>query len=315
MNKSKLFITLRILISLSLLALLLWLAKKDLVEICQRLRSVNIPILALAFLFFLSSVIFMAWRLRILLAAQKAHFRIKDLFSLTLIGYFFTNFMPTSVGGDIVKGYYISRKIKSKTTSYTAVFIDRAIGLFSFALIASITLVIMRGQIEHKFIFWVIALLLVCYVILIFLLPNKKIVKRIGTYLGIARLLRRLKLEHAVKKVYNAVNIYKNHKGKILQAFALSLAAQFMAFFSVYLLSVSLSAHLPFGKVLLVMPVIFILCMLPITLNGLGLREAGFKFFFSPNIGEAAALSLSLLYLGTFLLTSLIGGIIYLLRK
>ena len=86
----------------------------------------------------------------------------------------------------------------------------------------------------------------------------------------------------------------------------------YLAFFSIYLLSVSLSTHISFGKILLVMPVIFVLCMIPVTMNGLGLREWAFVLFLGPNVGEAAAFSLSLLYLAMFLLISLIGGIVYL---
>jgi hypothetical protein len=62
------------------------------------------------------------------------------------------------------------------------------------------------------------------------------------------------------------------------------------------------------------MPIIAVLCMLPITMNGLGIREWGFVFFFNSDIGEVGAVSLSLLYLALFLLTGLIGGIVYLIR-
>ncbi|MBU3933942.1 MAG: flippase-like domain-containing protein [Candidatus Omnitrophica bacterium] len=312
MRKPKLTVVLRILLSLSLLALLLWLGRENFAKIRQLLSSLNLSVFTLAFLLFIISIIFMAWRLRIVLAAQETSFSIKDLFSLTLIGHFFTNFMPTSVGGDLVKGYYISRRIKSKISSYASVFVDRIMGMFSLILIASIALLIMRKDIEHKFIFWALGLLLLFCIIFTLLLINKKLLKRIGGSLGLLRLLRSLKLDSLAQKAYVSVNVYTNHKKKLLQMLILSIAAQFIAFFAIYILSNSLSVYIPFGKILLVMPIIAALCMLPVTMNGLGLREWAFVFFFSPNVGEAAALSLSLLYLAMFLLTSLIGGIIYL---
>lgn len=305
---------LRIFISLSLLALLLWLVRGNLAEIWQRLKSVKVSFFILAFLLFICCAIFLAWRLKSVLVVQGEFFSIGSLFSLTLIGYFFTNFMPTSVGGDLVKGYYVSKKNKKRLAAYTSIFLDRAIGLFSVALIASITLVIMRKNIEHKFIIWVITFLLFSCVSFAFVIFQKKLLKRIGEAIGITRLLQTLKLELPAKKVYQALNIYIYHKKAIVKSIILSLAGQFVGFLSVFLLAKSLSVYLPLEKILLVMPVIFILCMLPITMNGLGLREWAFNFFFSPDIGNSAALSLSLLYLAMFLLTSLIGGIIYLFR-
>jgi len=313
MRKPKLTAVLRISVSLSLLALLLWLARENFAKIRQLLSSLNLSVFALAFLLFIVSIIFMAWRLKIALAAQETtHFSIKDLFSLTLIGYFFTNFMPTSVGGDLVKGYYISRKIKSRVSSYASVFVDRIMGMFSLILIASIALLIMRKDIEHKLIFWALGFLFLFCIVFILLLINKKLLKKISGSLGLLRLLRALKLDSLAQKAYVSVSVYTNHKKKILQMLILSIVAQFISFFAIYTLSNSLSVYIPFGKILLVMPIIAALCMLPVTMNGLGLREWGFVFFFSPNAGEAAALSLSLLYLAMFLSVSLIGGIIYL---
>ena len=312
MNKTKLFTTVRILISLSLLVLLFWLTREHFAKIGQLLTSVKLFFFALAFLLFLLSVILIACRLRLAFAAQKSFFALRDLFSLSLIGYFFTNFMPTSIGGDLVKGYLISQRINSKMTSYTAIFIDRIIGLLSLVLIATVALAIINKGIEHSFIIWTVALLLGCCTVFVFFLFNKQGLKKVGNSLGLMYLLRVLKLDSLLKKIYNAMHIYKNHKKKIAQMLVFSIAAQFLNFCAVYLLSISLSIQVPFLKIILVMPVIAVLCMLPVTMNGLGLREWAFIFFFSPTTTSAAALSLSLLYLAVYLLASLIGGIIYL---
>ncbi|MCQ9208673.1 MAG: flippase-like domain-containing protein, partial [Omnitrophica bacterium] len=240
---------------------------------------------------------------------------IKDLYSLTLIGYFFNNFMPTSIGGDLVKGYYISKNIKSKLFSYASVFVDRAVGMLSLIFIASVALIITGEDIKHRFIFWTIGLLLLFCLVGILVLLNKKLLKKISTSLGLVRLLSLLKLDSLTQKAYDAMNIYTNHKRKIFKMFVLSVVAQVVSFCTVYLLAISLGVHIPFIKIMLIMPIIAILLMLPITFNGLGLREWSFVFFFSPNIGDVAALSLSLLFFAIYLLVSAIGGILYLFRR
>ena len=312
MTKVKLSFVPRILISLSLLVLLLWLARENFAKIWQLLNSVNKTIFILAFLVFLFGNNFLAWRLKIALSVQGANLAIRDLFPLTLVGYFFTNFMPTSVGGDLVKGHFISQKIKSRVSSYTSILIDRVIGMFSLVLIASVALLAIGKDIEHRFIFWAVGILLLFCGIFVFFLFNIKLQKKLGKHPHLAHLLRLFRLDMVAKKISLSMNAYLHQKKKITQILMLSIVAQLISFFSVYLLTNSLSVHISFAKIILIMPIIAALCMLPITMNGLGLREWAFVFFFSPSTGNAAALSISLLYLGMFLLTSLMGGIIYL---
>lgn len=303
---------LRIVVSIGLFILLLWLFRENFTRITHLLKSVNIFIFGGAFLVFISGILFMAVRLKVALRPQELFVSIRELFPLTLIGYFFANFMPTSIGGDVVKGYYISKKNKKRLSTYTSVLMDRIIGMFSAVLIASLGLAMIGKEIEHRFIIWAIALLLMGCAIVAVSLFWKKFLSKISKLAGITRLLQALKLEPPVKKVYQTLRIYARHKRLILKMLALSMLTQFLCFSSVFLLAKSLGASVPFAKVMLAMPLIFVLSMLPVTINGLGLREWSFVLFFSQNIGEAAALSLSLLYLAVFLLISLIGGVIYL---
>lgn len=315
MTKVKLSSLLRIVISLSLFVLLLWLARENFAKIRQLLNSANKIIFFLAFLCFLCSNNFMAWRLKVVFSAQGIRLKVRDLFPLTLVGHFFTNFMPSSVGGDLVKGHFISQKIKSRVSSYTSILIDRMMGLFSLVIIASLALLTIGKDIEHHFVFLAIGLLLLFCVVSILVLFNRRLQKKLSEHVRLANLLKTLKLDVAAKKISVSLTTYMNNKKKIAQIFILSVISQFISFFAVYLLSKSLAAQIPFAQVLIIMPIIASLCMLPVTMNGLGLREWAFIFFFSPTVGNATALSLSLLYLAMFLLTSLMGGIIYLLWR
>ncbi|MBN2097125.1 MAG: flippase-like domain-containing protein [Candidatus Omnitrophica bacterium] len=312
MNKNKIISIGRIIISLGLVALLLYLARDNFTKVWQLLRSVNVGILACAYLFFILSTVLIAYRLRLLLVAQEAWFSMQTLFPLTLIGYFFSNFMPTSVGGDLVKGYFIGQRMKNKTAAYAAIFVDRTVGMFSLACIACAALILMRAEIKHAFIFWAVILLFSTCLLFIILLLNKNLAQVIGRRSGLRRILQIIKLDALLKKAYFAINLYHHHQDRLIQSFLLSAVAQFSAFFSVYLLSCALGATVSFDKILLIMPIVGVLCMLPVAMNGLGLREWAFVFFLSASIGAAAALSLSILYLALFLITGLIGGVIYL---
>jgi uncharacterized membrane protein YbhN (UPF0104 family) len=187
--------------------------------------------------------------------------------------------------------------------------------MLSLALIAACALLVTRRDIEHGFIFWAVSLLLAsCIIVLIFLF-NKDLSNAIVNLFGLRRILNTLKLNVIAKRAYDAMHAYAGHKEKVFQAFGISLISHFIAFASVYYLGISLSVNIPFAKILLLMPIIMVLCMLPVTMNGLGLREWAFVLFFQSTIGNAAALSLSLLYLSMFLLISILGGTVYLLRR
>ena len=67
-------------------------------------------------------------RLKIVLGAQGLPLRYPDVLYLTFIGYFFNHFLPTAVGGDVVKAFYISKISKQAMRSYTSVFMDRFLG-------------------------------------------------------------------------------------------------------------------------------------------------------------------------------------------
>ncbi|MBN3038812.1 MAG: flippase-like domain-containing protein [Candidatus Omnitrophica bacterium] len=314
-SKTKVFTVLRIVFSLILFFMLLWLARENLTKIWELLSSTNMVFYILGTVFFLSTIGLLAWRLKILLSAQGADFTLKDIFYLNLIGQFFTNFMPTTIGGDVVKGLFISQKLKSKVSSYAAILVDRIVGMFSLSLIAGLALIIGRKSIEQRFIFWAVGLFLLVCLATFILLFNKKLSGKIIKIFGLVRISQMLKIEAAANRAYQAVNIYENHKDKVLRSFLISVTAHFITFSSVYILAHSLSVYVPFSKVLLMMPIIIVLCMLPVTMNGLGLREWAFVLFFRSSMGSAAALSLSLLYLSMFLVISVFGGLAYLFRR
>ena len=315
MQKQHYLQVLKFIISLFLLGLLFWLARGNFSKIAQLFKSANLGFFSLALAAMFVGTVFAACRLKLILSAHNNIFNLKDLFNLTLIGHFFNNFMPTSLGGDLVKAHYISQKNNQRVVAYTSALIDRVIGLFSVTIIASLALLIMRKQIEHAFIVWAVAILLLGCILFSVIIFRKDFLRTIARHSQASRLMQQLKIDSLIKKIYQVVAVYAERGRIIAIPVIISVLAQGFIFISVYFLSKSLLVELSFARVLLVMPVIFVLCMLPISVNGLGVREWGFMLFFSPSIGRPAALSLSLLYLGEFLVLSLIGGIVYLLRR
>lgn len=304
--KGKIAIAFRVVISVGLLAFLLWSVRGQLNRIGDTLAKTSIPLFVLAASLFLVDVILISLRLRLLFDGEKLRIAFGRIIQLSFIGYFFNNFMPTAVGGDIVKAYYAHKQTKQTAKSFIAVFMDRFLGLFSFVLIAVIALAISWGNTD----------ILLKKIVLAFavfgmagftLIMNERIAKIILKALSGFKIWR---IGERLSKVYMAVHEYKNKKGLILKAIGISLIAQGVYFSIVYLLAKSIGANPVFTAVFLIMPVVSVISMLP-SLGGLGLREGAMVILFGPMIGRDNAFSLSILLLATLLIVSIVGGIIY----
>ncbi len=209
--KKSISIILKVLTSLFFIALLLWLMRGNIKQISVLLKSTKMWLFYAGILLYFVVVAFSACRLKKVLTVQGIHLSLKDVTRLTLIGLFFTNFMPTAVGGDVVKAYYMLKLTHKKLESFTSIFVDRLLGLFSFIFLAAIALIFYGNNIENKLIIWVIVSMLAASLLVITLLLNKNIAKK---FRFIVTTLRFVKLDTKLRKIYEAIASYRRH-GKI----------------------------------------------------------------------------------------------------
>jgi uncharacterized protein (TIRG00374 family) len=294
MVKGKLSIILRFVISFGLLLLLIWLMRKDAGEVLGILKGANkVFILTAVFINILLSGV-VAYRLKLLMSGQKVFLSIKDAIHLTFIGYFFNNFLPTAIGGDIAKAHYASKKTNNKVASYAAVLSDRILGLIATLLVALAGLVFMGKSMDNKFIVWaVLFVFLLTVLLIIFLLKKNDAPKKAPS--------RGKGMFHAIKekalKLYTAINLYRNSPGLLVKGIALSLVLQFFSIISIYLLVLCTGGDMPLFRLFLIIPLVWAVSMLP-SLNGLGVREGAFVYFLKGYIGLYSAIGgiLQLLY-------------------
>jgi len=310
MVKNKISAILRFVISFSLLAALIWIMRKDAADVLGILKSSNKMFILGAVVLNLLLSVAVAYRLKLLMSGQGIFLSIKDAIYLTFIGYFFNNFLPTAIGGDLAKAYYASKKTDKKIASYAAVLADRILGLIATLLIALAGLLFIGKSLDNKLIVW-----MVCFVFIL-------------TIAMIAALLRKnnISLEtkpsekkgifHTIKekllKLYTAINLYRNSSRLLIKGIAISIALQAMAILSVYLFILCTGSSMPLFRLFLIIPLVWAVSMLP-SINGLGVREGAFVYFLKGYIGQEKAFTISLLWLGLIMLYSVIGGIYQLL--
>ena len=295
----------RVAVSLILIIVLLYVMRGNYSQILNVLKGTRVAVFTMAFLLFILALSTASIRLKLIVEAQDIVITFREAISLTFIGYFFNNFLPTAIGGDLVKGYYLSKKSANNTGSYTSVFVDRAMGLVTMVFMAFVALVLAGGAIVDASIRNTIYTITAVSVLGILLLLNKAIAKRLSGLLFMFKPIR-----ETVKKVYDIVHGYKNRAGLMAGTFLISVVSQLTYFFCIGVLVASIGSYISTMNVLMRMPIVSMMSLLP-SINGLGVREGSTIVLFGPLIGRENAFAISILMIFMLLLTSLIGGLIY----
>ena len=142
--RSRVFIAAKILFGVGLIAVLI--SSVDLSMLIERFRSINIAYLLAVFILPHIAMLLSSRKWQILLIALNIRFHLYRLFNLYMIGTFFSNFLPTMVGGDVYKSFALSRETGDAASVLAATFLERFLGLT--ALVSLLPLVIFQDAVR-----------------------------------------------------------------------------------------------------------------------------------------------------------------------
>ncbi|MEZ4617984.1 MAG: lysylphosphatidylglycerol synthase domain-containing protein [Caldilineaceae bacterium] len=187
--------------------------------------------------------------------------------------------------------------------------LDRLIGLISLALMAAVALVISFSTVNSLLIRTLVLGAIGGLLIGWMLFFHKPLIRKL---LWVIQLPLVSRVEQTMVRYYHTLYGLHSHKQLLLTSVVVSVLLQVIEVTAVMLIARSLSVQVPALYFFLFMPLIWLITMIPLSLNGLGLREGAFAFFFGL-IGVAApeAISISLLVYSCRLLSSVVGGILY----
>lgn len=221
-----------------------------------------------------------AWRWIILLEGRGMKVSLSYGFSLYLIGTFFNFALPGSVGGDVVRGYYlVADHPGRRLDSVLSIFIDRILGLYSFFILTLIAVVWDFDFVKsHDQIRWVALL-----AFLIFLGMTAFFVvvfsKRLSHSMGLKFFETRIPVLH---KLVTGFHLFGQNKRYIAYSILVSFLAQStaMAFFY-YIGVVSGETDLTLKAILFVVPMGFLVTAVPIAPAGIGVGQVAFNYLFA----------------------------------
>ncbi len=296
---------LRAAISVGLIALLLYMMRGNYNKIILIFNHIKGEIFAFSVLTYIGTLLVTSLRVRMIILTQGLALSFMEAINLSFIGIFFNNFLPTSIGGDVVKAYYVARAGQDKTGAFASIFMDRFLGLVTMIAMAALALVAVGGFGKYKTTSRMVYACLAAAALFSIFIFHKGFASKFS---GLFKMVK--PLEDKLKKLYETIHNYKNHKLLLAQAMLLSILSQVMYFSSVSLLALSVGASVHMKELFLRVPIVAVLSLLP-SINGLGVREGAIVLLFAPLIGRESAFAVSILMLATLMIISLIGGIIY----
>jgi uncharacterized membrane protein YbhN (UPF0104 family) len=305
---------LKLAISIALLAFLF--SRVDAARLWAGARRASIIWLIVALGVYGLNVITCTWRWHELLGAQEVPVRRRTLLGSFLVANFFNNFLPSNIGGDVIRIRDTAGPARSRTLATTIILIDRGLGLAGLVLIAALSATMLAGARgagpSPIWPSWLWAGLFV-----------GAAVAAPAVYApdGLGRLLRPLTVLHPewvggrIETLTSTLHRFRTRPGVLVRCFAVAVAGQ--ALMVLFYLAVvrALNLQVTVWDLAVIVPISFVVQMLPVSVNGFGVREATFSFYFTRlGVPIESAVLLSLVAAGLTMVFSLSGAAVYVSR-
>lgn len=268
-------------------------------------------VFACVFAVFLVSQLVVVLRWWLLLQTQGVHIGFWAAVRLYFLGWFYNNIMPGSVGGDLIRIWYVTKHTEKKFEAGLSVFVDRIIGLLSTLVIALFFYVIFLRSEElssepkeiSKY-WWVVLLVFGVFLGLLsgFQRGRSLLVKVWG---GVLRVW---------EKLVSAGKLYGRRPLTILAAFGLTVALQIVTITGFWFLGRNIGIEASIKYYYVFFTLVWVVGAIPFSIAGAGVVELALVGLFVEVAGvpEAKAMALALLQRFTWLLASLPGALIHL---
>jgi len=306
-SMSVLKILLRIGIGVGLLAFLIWWNWENIARLQgQRIRW---GFLLAALLISLAATLLTFLRWHLLVVAQSLPFRVRDCLRIGFVGFLFSQVIPGSVSGDLVKVWMLAREQERRTVAVATVVLDRIVGLYALALVTGLAALVSWPALRQ-----VPALRdLVMWVVVVVAAGTAGFVALFAPFLVRGKWIESLaRIRFAgglIRELFGAIAVYQGKWPVILTSILISVLGHVGFASSLYCVAAALQGPLWPARVhYVVAPLGLMINAVPTSPGGLGVGEAAMQFLFNA-VGEdgGKAFLMMLGFRATFWVISLIG--------
>jgi uncharacterized protein (TIRG00374 family) len=219
----------------------------------------------------------MAWRWQRLLAARGVHDSLRWLVRSYFVGYAAGQILPTSLGGDASRIYETSRRHEgTKGVAAGTVLLERALGGTATLVLAAVGFALAVGHYDVGGYLWAELAFVVAAVLAGLLLFTT----RLHWLLHRLRpMLRWLRIERPLREVYIAVHSFRSTPRLLVSMFALTLVVQAVRVLAIWCAGKSVGVDLSPRPYYVMGPLLFLVMLVPFTVNGFAVRESFFVSF------------------------------------
>ncbi len=305
----------KLVISAGLLGFLF--GKIPVADMLDLVRTLDRGVAAAAVGILLTSNVLGAMQWHLLLGASGVTLPFHRSFRIYFVGLFFNNFLPANIGGDAVKIYDITRIGSGVYQVIAVTLLDRLIGIFGLCLLASVATLRLLDSAHY-----VGPLVLYLAIFLGCMMPalGFYFFEPLGRFLrGLIGLVRPLSMDKRGSAILDHMGRFKTRRLLVLRLILLSLVIQSLRVLTHVLIGLALGVEMDTVRVMtffVFVPLLSLAMIPPITINGLGIREAlGILLFAQAGIGKTDAFTLEFLTYLVSVAVSLLGLVFFLARR
>jgi glycosyltransferase 2 family protein len=269
----------------------------------------NLAWFAGAVIVMLAGVPPMAYRWQKLLEARGIRERLGWLMRAYLVSYTAGQVLPTAVGGDASRVYETARRHPGRLGDLTAiVLLERALGGVATLALAAVGFALALGHYDVGAYLWIEGAFVVGTVVLGVLFFSHR---ARGPLRRFVPLLRRLRVERALRALYEGVHVFRRHVRLMVWVSLLTLGVQAVRVLAIWMTGRAVGIELSPRPYYVMGPLLFLVILVPFTINGLAVREAFFVSFLTQlGVDKESALACGFLFFVVTIALALPGAVI-----
>jgi hypothetical protein len=275
----------------------------DISSVGSAISNMDLKLVALALFIQLLSTTIASYRWYLIMKALQFGQDFQFYFRSYFKGTFFNQGLPTTIGGDALRVMDVARLGFKKRESFYGIFIDRIVGLLGLLLLNLMANGLNPDLLEKRFFYLINGIVLVSIIGVLTIMALKKI-----------RILENHRLGKLFYDLSIRLNTVYRKADDAATQISLSIAIHLLSIVSIFVLGKSVGLEYDLLTYLVIMPPVFLLTLIPVSLAGWGVREgAMLGLFLLIGADKTLVLTISLMY-GVIVLTSSLPGIYFFLK-
>jgi len=325
--KKRLILLAKILVTVFLIVYLFQTKSIDLKKSWAYIQQCNLVFLFIAYLMLITGQLVCTLRWSKVLEHLEINIRYLRLLQFYLIGMFFSLFFPSVIGGDFVKIYYVKRDSgKSLTLALASIYLERAAGflaLLTYGLVGAIVYPLSLKSADFQPLGWlglkeIPIWILPAFLLILFLIANWILFgsRLYNVFVKIFNFLRLSKFSEKILLIRDAMKSFRKTPSALALPTILSFMNIGLVILSNWFIAVSLDIDVPIIVFAAIVSLMTVLVMVPVSINGIGLRENAYVVLLSlVGVDPDKSFALSLIGFVVIILVGLPGGFCYSLLK